>query len=374
MDSVNFDGVEYVKAKTLAKRFRYTSDYLGQLCRAKKVDARLVGRSWFVNVDSLEEHRRGKYKTTPIQKLEESDIASEIYVERKLIPPVIQNKTFKTMIGKVSSLSPDPLAHTKRLRVSYERDESNLLPTIIKKATPPPKIIRIEQVEAKKIAINREGERTTNFKATALPEIALEGHLKVTEFLDPEQIDASTAKPIQEDDKPQISEITDIKAFKNNDISDRRTTKIKPKGEPVDQHKIVLQQKNSEVSSPIKSVNTGHKLAVRETDGSTGLERLSESNVNIRRDKITDELDTSARKSIVKNYRYENIEKSKARRSAGHGWFYWSFFIAATFGAGLVVIGSGLEWSVSEESSNSKIFFDFSNVLKFISIYFNISF
>ena len=64
MDKVTFEGVEYVKASALAKQFKYTSDYIGQLCRAKKVDARLVGRTWFVNPESVIEHKQGKYKKT----------------------------------------------------------------------------------------------------------------------------------------------------------------------------------------------------------------------------------------------------------------------------------------------------------------------
>lgn len=37
MDKVTFDKVEYVKATVAAKSFRYSSDYIGQLCRAKKL-------------------------------------------------------------------------------------------------------------------------------------------------------------------------------------------------------------------------------------------------------------------------------------------------------------------------------------------------
>jgi len=42
MDKVVFDKKEYTKASIAAKQFKYTSDYVGQLCRLEKVDARLV--------------------------------------------------------------------------------------------------------------------------------------------------------------------------------------------------------------------------------------------------------------------------------------------------------------------------------------------
>lgn len=61
MTTVTVDGVVYEKASVLAKRFKYTTDYIGQLCRAKKVDAQLIGRSWYVNPDSLEAHKESRY-------------------------------------------------------------------------------------------------------------------------------------------------------------------------------------------------------------------------------------------------------------------------------------------------------------------------
>ena len=63
METVTLDGVEYTKATTAAKQHGYTSDYVGQLCRAGKVDAQLVGRSWYVNIESLLTHRKGRYRS-----------------------------------------------------------------------------------------------------------------------------------------------------------------------------------------------------------------------------------------------------------------------------------------------------------------------
>lgn len=52
-----FSGTLYISSKRAAKELRYTKDYVGQLCRARKVDAKLVGRTWYVNRDALYEHR-----------------------------------------------------------------------------------------------------------------------------------------------------------------------------------------------------------------------------------------------------------------------------------------------------------------------------
>lgn len=56
-DSLTFDGVLYISSKRAAKESGYTKDYVGQLARAGKIDARLVGRSWYVRADALHKHK-----------------------------------------------------------------------------------------------------------------------------------------------------------------------------------------------------------------------------------------------------------------------------------------------------------------------------
>jgi len=63
MDGIlNFDGKKYISAKFAAKNFGYTSDYIGQLCRAKKINSRLVGRSWYVLELDLIKHKNFLHK------------------------------------------------------------------------------------------------------------------------------------------------------------------------------------------------------------------------------------------------------------------------------------------------------------------------
>ena len=63
MEEISVNGETYVKASVLAKNFGYTADYIGQLCRSGQVKATLVGRSWYVNEDSVREHRKGRYRS-----------------------------------------------------------------------------------------------------------------------------------------------------------------------------------------------------------------------------------------------------------------------------------------------------------------------
>lgn len=56
-DSLDIQGKKYISAKRVKQLFGYSSDYVGQLCRAEKLDCKMVGRSWFVNEDSIIEYK-----------------------------------------------------------------------------------------------------------------------------------------------------------------------------------------------------------------------------------------------------------------------------------------------------------------------------
>ncbi|TSC83603.1 MAG: hypothetical protein G01um101417_478, partial [Parcubacteria group bacterium Gr01-1014_17] len=54
---LKFDGKDFVSAKDAAKLVGYVPDYVGQLARGGKVEARMVGRAWFVSRDAILAHR-----------------------------------------------------------------------------------------------------------------------------------------------------------------------------------------------------------------------------------------------------------------------------------------------------------------------------
>ncbi|MDQ5893168.1 MAG: trimeric autotransporter adhesin [Patescibacteria group bacterium] len=47
----------FISAKRAAEVSGYASDYVGQLCRAGKLECKMVGRSWFVTEESLRKHQ-----------------------------------------------------------------------------------------------------------------------------------------------------------------------------------------------------------------------------------------------------------------------------------------------------------------------------
>lgn len=58
-DELAINGRLYISSRRAAKECKYTKDYVGQLARAGKVEAQLVGRSWYVDSESIHAHKDG---------------------------------------------------------------------------------------------------------------------------------------------------------------------------------------------------------------------------------------------------------------------------------------------------------------------------
>ncbi len=171
MESVIFDGKEFVKASVLAEKFSYTQDYLGQLCRGKRVDARLVGRAWYINLDSLNSHRIGRYKNIDKPVSVTPIITSHNYVSRIDVEPVLKRKTVNIMkneSGKLTDFS-----------MKYEKDDYSLIPKVNKSPTSShPDTV---PAETQKVIVHNTSDHAhiTNFKAEPLPEVFSAGALLV---------------------------------------------------------------------------------------------------------------------------------------------------------------------------------------------------
>lgn len=59
MDEITIGDKVYISSKQAAKITGYAKDYVGQLCREGRVEARLVGRNWYVLESAIREHRFG---------------------------------------------------------------------------------------------------------------------------------------------------------------------------------------------------------------------------------------------------------------------------------------------------------------------------
>lgn len=115
MEVLELDGKRYVKASKAARAAGYTSDYVGQLCRAGKIGAHLVGRSWYVDIDELKSHKTTTKRTSRVKAREQVRRTLE---ERKNTEATQNGKHFTERI---------PERH-----VRFDPDESELIPQVRK--------------------------------------------------------------------------------------------------------------------------------------------------------------------------------------------------------------------------------------------------
>lgn len=88
----------YVSSKRAAEITGYAKDYVGQLCREGHVEAKMVGRSWYVLESSIREHRFGKQE----EEIEpeatfEAPVAPEVSMPATWEPPTYTAETVNTI-------------------------------------------------------------------------------------------------------------------------------------------------------------------------------------------------------------------------------------------------------------------------------------
>jgi hypothetical protein len=79
MDELTIGDKIYISSKKAATVTGYAKDYVGQLCREGRVEATLVGRSWYVLESSIHEHRFGKEEENSAESTLKSDNALEAW-------------------------------------------------------------------------------------------------------------------------------------------------------------------------------------------------------------------------------------------------------------------------------------------------------
>lgn len=105
MDELTIGDKTYISSKVAAKVTGYAKDYIGQLCREGRVEARLVGRNWYVLEPSIREHRFGKDE-------DQLDTAQKTQKETETAPTNWQQPEYVTETPEfipVLSLKPEPV-------------------------------------------------------------------------------------------------------------------------------------------------------------------------------------------------------------------------------------------------------------------------
>lgn len=174
MKEVLINGVTYLPASALAKDFRYTTDYIGQLCRSKKVDAQLVGRSWYVNPLSLAALRQKRYSRVGKSAVEPTEVAEDV-----AYPVAVQVQSPMAKATVKMQAAPQATNFAKRIDwkpVRYEDDQAELLPALSKESHPT--MLKVGLADSSDIAIKTSSKSTT-LVPDAMPSVVLKGRVTV---------------------------------------------------------------------------------------------------------------------------------------------------------------------------------------------------
>lgn len=169
METVTIDGVEYVKASVLAKKHRYTNDYIGQLCRGKKVDAHLVGRTWYVYPPSLEGHKSTRY--------------SELRSGEKNANSLNEITSSRIAVSAPPKKTPKPHFQDRVFwkPTAYENDSTELHPVPAKGTDKTPLRMPVQLAESERVRVVTASKNVT-MVSQPLPAISLSGTLKVQDY------------------------------------------------------------------------------------------------------------------------------------------------------------------------------------------------
>ena len=278
MKKVTYDNKEYVKASEVAKKFKYTQDYVGQLCRSGKVDARLIGRSWYVELLSVTKYRKQKHAT---QKKQAAATSASTKAVRKSTPrtaagkkvaPVVRSKTLRLVRDAANSKK-----HTrKHTSIQYEAESVSILPISNKSVElePPATITSKVKKEASKVDLVPESRKIivrskrptqeTKFVSAKLPEISLSGNLPVqesniemTEVGEVISTQADLAQEVQSanDTSNQPNETQQVQKIKRQTIAEQE---VKNKDLHIQSDESLV-KKTQNVNTSAASLNTSER-------------------------------------------------------------------------------------------------------------------
>lgn len=159
METLSIEGKEFVKASIIAREFKYTPDYVGQLCRGGKVDAQLVGRTWYVSRESLLDHKDSRYN-------KKISLASRL-----------QNSSKPSRKGAANFYERASVKST----INYDTDSSDLIPSPVRASDNNSTRLPVSLADAKSVSIKSKDD-TCDFEAPERKRVVFKGDLVVTEM------------------------------------------------------------------------------------------------------------------------------------------------------------------------------------------------
>jgi len=143
MDELEISGRRYLSTKRAAKEHKYHSDYIGQLIRGKKVVGQKVGRSWYVDAESLEQYLNNEKASAHAQPAPAVTVAKV-----KPLAEVVEEKVVEEVIAPAMVEEEEPAASAEVEQKEIEVVDESEIEEIEK-----PEIIEIKKEEPAKTAI-----------------------------------------------------------------------------------------------------------------------------------------------------------------------------------------------------------------------------
>lgn len=206
MNSISINEEKYVKASDIARELGYTADYVGQLCRAKKVDAQLVGRSWYVSKESITSHKTSRYRSTKkassdtvTKTLSAKDLDSE---ESFSVPVAVQKKNTSGVYAQQQFYT---RAKESKKPSDYFADDSDLIPlsNTVKQKTGK---LSVSLGDSQAVQIKSRSSEF-DFTPSELPEVKFSGLLSISEVYDEEEVEPDEkSAEVKVEEKPTVEQ------------------------------------------------------------------------------------------------------------------------------------------------------------------------
>jgi len=225
MNSISIDNEKYVKATDIARELGYTADYVGQLCRSKKVEAQLVGRSWYVLEGSIHEHKKTRYRSTKAAskatvsrsletEAENGDTSFQIDINKKETPT---HRKIRTGYAQESFYGHS----VKKKKHTYFEDDSELMPVSKTKAAKTGHL-PVTLAGSKRISIKSKSN-DYDFTPQERPELVFSGSLTV---VDADEYPEDTKPEVEKQNTDQLTEAPDVAEVENEEVTEQGVTHI----------------------------------------------------------------------------------------------------------------------------------------------------
>lgn len=133
MDELDISGKRYISSKRAARENKYHADYMGQLIRSGKIVGSKVGRTWYIEVDSLNAYLGHEY-TPPTAAIMQKNYTPNLELAKQVVEkkePTLP--AFEVRQEEMTSPTPGSL--------TYLSDDEPLLPRV----TRPDSVVHIKK-------------------------------------------------------------------------------------------------------------------------------------------------------------------------------------------------------------------------------------